>query len=66
MQYVLLDTSESPKNTDLAQSPKVLKQISPKSEEDKIDIDKLKTVSADLSKLSHIVKNDAAKITRYN
>ena len=32
-----------------------------KSEVDKIDTDKLKTVPTDLSKLSNVVKNDVAK-----
>ena len=37
-----------------------------KSEVDKIDPDKLKTVPTDLSKLSNVVKNDAVKKTDYN
>ena len=37
-----------------------------KSEVDKLDIDKLKPVSTDLSKLSDVVKNDAVKKTDYN
>ena len=37
-----------------------------KSEVDKIDTDKLKTVPADLAKLSNVVKNDAVKKTDYN
>ena len=37
-----------------------------KSEVDKIDTDKLKTVSTDLSKLSNVVKNDVVKKTDYN
>ena len=37
-----------------------------KTEEDKIDTDKLKTVPADLAKLSNIVKNDVVKKTDYN
>ena len=32
-----------------------------KSEVDKIDVDKLKTVPADLAKLSNVVKNDVVK-----
>ena len=37
-----------------------------KSEVDKIDVDKLKTVPTDLSKLSNVVKNDVVKETDYN
>ena len=37
-----------------------------KSEVDKIDTDKLKTVPTDLSKLSNVVKNDVVKKTDYN
>ena len=36
-----------------------------KSEVGKIDTDKLKTVPADLAKLSHVVKNDVVKKTDY-
>ena len=37
-----------------------------KSEVDKIDVDKLKTVPVDLAKLSNVVKNDVVKKTDYN
>ena len=37
-----------------------------KSEVDKIDTDKLKTVPADLAKLSNVVKNDVVKKTTHN
>ena len=37
-----------------------------KTEEDKIDIDKLKTVPTDLAKLSNVVKNNVVKKTDYN
>ena len=37
-----------------------------KSEVDKIDTDKLKTVPDDLAKLSNVVKNDVVKKTDYN
>ena len=37
-----------------------------KTEVDKIDTDKLKTVPDDLAKLSNVVKNDIAKKTTYN
>ena len=37
-----------------------------KTEVDKIDTDKLKTVPANLAKLSNVVKNDVVKKTDYN
>ena len=37
-----------------------------KTEIDKIDVDKLKTTSIDLAKLSNVVKNDLVKNTDYN
>ena len=37
-----------------------------KTEVDKIDTDKLKTVPNDLAKLSNVVKNDVVKKTDYN
>ena len=37
-----------------------------KGEVDKIDTDKLKTVPADLAKLTNVVKNDVVKKTDYN
>ena len=37
-----------------------------KSEVDKIDVDKLKTVPVDLAKLSNVVKNDVVNKTDYN
>ena len=37
-----------------------------KTEGDKLDIDKLATVSVDLSKLSNVVINDVVKKTDYN
>ena len=37
-----------------------------KTEVDKIDIDKLKTVPTDLAKLSNVVKNNVVKTTDYN
>ena len=37
-----------------------------KTEVDKIDVDKLKTVPVDLAKLSNVVNNDVVKKTDYN
>ena len=40
--------------------------VSLKTEVDKIDADKLKSVPVDLTKLSSVVKNDVVKKTEYN
>ena len=37
-----------------------------KTEVDKIDVSKLKIVPVDLAKLSHVVKNDVIKKTKYD
>ena len=37
-----------------------------KTEVDKIDVDKLKTVPVDLAKLSNVVKSDVVKKTEYD
>ena len=37
-----------------------------KTEVDKIDVDKLKTVPVDLAKLVNVVKDDVVKKTEYN
>ena len=37
-----------------------------KTEVDKIDVDKLKTVPVDLTKLSYVAKNDVVKKTEYD
>ena len=51
------DTSKLAAKSDLA---------SLKAEVDKIDVEKLKTVPVDLSKLSNVVKNEVVKKTVYN
>ena len=53
----LVDVSSFASKTNLA---------SLKTEFDKIDADKLKTVPVDLAKLSNVVKNDVVKRTEYN
>ena len=53
----LVDTSSFTLKTNLASS---------KTEFDKLDIDKLKSVPVDLSKLSDLVKNDVVKKDAYN
>ena len=52
-----VDTSKFASKTNLANL---------KSEIDKLDVDKLKPVPTDLSKLSDVVKNDVVKKTDYN
>ena len=52
-----IDTSKLAAKSDIA---------SLKTEVDRIDIDKLKTVSIDLSKLSNLVKNEVDKKTVYD
>ena len=52
-----VDTSSSALNKNLANL---------KTEVDKLDIDKLAPVPVDLSKLSHVVKNDVVKKTAYD
>ena len=51
-----VDVSSYPNNTNLAAL---------KTEVEKIDTDKLKTVPNDLAKLSNVVKNDVVKKTDY-
>ena len=52
-----VDTSKLKAKSDLA---------SRKAELDKTDVDKLKTVPIDLSKLSNVVRNEVVKKTVYN
>ena len=40
--------------------------VSLRTEIDKLDIDKLVTISVDLSKLSDVIRNDVVKNTEYN
>ena len=71
---VKVDLSNYARNTDLKNVSRVdvssfaLKSnlASLKTEVDKIDADKLKTVPIDLAKLSNVVKNDVVKKTEYN
>ena len=53
----VVDTSKVAAKSDLA---------SLKTQDDKIDVDKLKTVPNDLSKLSNIVENEVVKKTVYD
>ena len=71
---VKVDLSNYARNTDLKNVSRVdvssfaLKSnlASLKTEVDKIDADKLKTVPIDLAKISNVVKNDVVKKTEYN
>ena len=53
-------------HVDVSSFPQKSNLTSLKSEVDKIDADKLKTVPVDLAKLSSVVKNDVVKKTEYN
>ena len=53
-------------NVDVSSFASKTNLASLKTEVDKIDADKLKTVRVDLAKLSNVVKNDVAKKTEYN
>ena len=64
---VELDLSNYTTKTDLKHVTHVDTNLaSLKSEVDKIDVDKLKTVPVDLSKLNNLVNNDLVKKTVYN
>ena len=58
--------SEVKKSVDTSQFAKRVDLSSLKSEIDKLDIDKLKPVPTDLSKLSNVVDNDVIKNTAYD
>ena len=65
---VELDLSNYATKTDLKNVTNidVSSLVNLKTEVDKIDVDKLKTVPVDLAKLSDVVKNDVVKKTEYN
>ena len=58
--------SESATGIDTSKWPKKANLASLKSDIDELDIDKLKTVPFDLSKLSNVVKNNVVKQTVYD
>ena len=58
--------SEVKKSVDTSQFAKRVDLSSLKSEIDKLDIDKLKPVPTDLSKLSNVVDNDVINNTAYD
>ena len=53
-------------NVDVSSFASKANLASLKTEVDKINADKLKTVPVDLAKLSNVVKNDVVKKTEYN
>ena len=53
-------------NVDVSSFASKTNLASLKTDVDKLDIDKLKAVSTDFSKLSNVVKNDAVKKTEYD
>ena len=65
---VELDFPNYPTKSDLKEATLAAKSdlVNLKAEIDKTDVDKLKTVSVDLSKLSNLVNNDVVKKTVYD
>ena len=53
-------------HVDVSSFPSKRNLASFKTEVDKIDVDKLKTVPVDLTKLSYVAKNDVVKKTEYD
>ena len=64
--YVTKDDVKNITHLDVSSYATITNLADLKSEVDKIDTDKLKTVPTDLSKLSNVVKNDVVKKTDYN
>ena len=64
--YATKDDVKNTTHVDVSSFATKTNLVSFKTEIDKIDTDKLKTVPADLAKLSNVVKNDVVKKTDYN
>ena len=64
--YAIKDDVKNITHVDVSSYATKTNLAASKSEVDKIDVDKLKTVPIDLSKLSNVVKNDVVKKTDYN
>ena len=64
--YATKDEVKNITNVDVSSYATKTNLAALKSEVDKIDADKLKTVPVDLAKLSNVVKNDVVKKTDYN
>ena len=64
--YATKDDVKNITHVDVSSYPTKTNLASLKTEVDKIDTDKLKTATADLAKLSNVVKNDVVKKTDYS
>ena len=64
--YATKDDVKNITHVDVSSYTSKTNLVALKSEVDKIDLDKLKTVPVDLAKLSNVVKNDVVKKTNYN
>ena len=64
--YATKDNVENITHVDVSSYATKTNLAALKTEVDKIDTDKLKTVPDDLAKLSNVVKNDVVKKTDYN
>ena len=64
--YATKDDVKNITHVDVSSYATKINLASLKTEVDKIDTDKLKTVPTDLAKLSNVVKNDVVKKTDYN
>ena len=64
--YATKDDAKNITHVDVSSFASKTNLASLKTEVDKIDVDKLKTVPFDLAKLSNVVSNDVVKKTDYN
>ena len=64
--YATKDDAKNITHIDVSSYATKTNLVALKTEVDKIDVDKLKTVPVDVAKLSNVDKNDAIKKTDYN
>ena len=64
--YATKDDSKNITHVDISSIALKANLVNLKSEVDKLDVDKLKPIPTDLSKLSDVVKNDVVRNTDYN
>ena len=64
--YAIKDDAKNITHVDVSNFASKTNLAALKTEVDKIDVDKLKTVPVDLAKLSNVVNNDIVKKTDYN
>ena len=64
--YAIKDDSKNITHVDTSNFALKTNLANLKSEVDKLDVDKLKPIPTDLSKLSDVVKNDVVKKSDYN